>query len=75
MFGFGFGEVILIVFLGVFFFGYKKIPQLGSALGKTMRAYRAALGEEGGPGEKGASGESAVSAQTRTAGKNSRNAS
>jgi sec-independent protein translocase protein TatA len=37
MFNIGWTEVILVLGVGVLIFGPKKIPELGQALGKTLR--------------------------------------
>jgi len=40
VFGLGWPEVLLIVLVAVLIFGPKKLPQLGGALGKTLRGFR-----------------------------------
>jgi sec-independent protein translocase protein TatA len=45
MFGLGWPEVGLIVLAAVIVFGPKKIPELGSALGKTLRGFREGMDE------------------------------
>ncbi|MBW4521675.1 MAG: twin-arginine translocase TatA/TatE family subunit [Scytolyngbya sp. HA4215-MV1] len=40
MFGLGWPEVIIILVVAVLFFGPKKIPELGSTLGKTLRGFK-----------------------------------
>ncbi|WP_204105016.1 MULTISPECIES: twin-arginine translocase TatA/TatE family subunit [Spirulina sp. CCY15215] len=40
MFGLGWPEVIIIAVIGLAIFGPAKIPQLGSALGKTLRGFQ-----------------------------------
>ncbi|MDB9527360.1 twin-arginine translocase TatA/TatE family subunit [Oscillatoria sp. CS-180] len=40
MFNIGWTEVILVLGVGLLIFGPKKIPELGSALGKTLRGFR-----------------------------------
>ena len=37
MFNIGWTEVILVLGVGILIFGPKKIPELGQALGKTLR--------------------------------------
>ncbi|MEM6839825.1 MAG: twin-arginine translocase TatA/TatE family subunit [Cyanobacteria bacterium P01_C01_bin.120] len=37
MFNIGWTEVILVLGVGLLIFGPKKIPELGNALGKTLR--------------------------------------
>ena len=43
MFGLGWLEVGVIAIVAVFIFGTKKIPELGSSLGKTLRGFKAGL--------------------------------
>ncbi|MEM6424494.1 MAG: twin-arginine translocase TatA/TatE family subunit [Cyanobacteria bacterium P01_D01_bin.128] len=40
MFGLGWPEVGIIIIVAVLIFGPKKIPELGSALGKTLRGFK-----------------------------------
>ncbi|MGD1856517.1 MAG: twin-arginine translocase TatA/TatE family subunit [Leptolyngbyaceae cyanobacterium] len=40
MFGLGWPEVGIIAIVAVLVFGPKKIPELGSALGKTLRGFK-----------------------------------
>ncbi|WP_346289572.1 twin-arginine translocase TatA/TatE family subunit [Sphaerothrix gracilis] len=40
MFGLGWPEVGIIIIVAVFIFGPKRIPELGSALGKTLRGFK-----------------------------------
>lgn len=40
MFGLGLPEVGIIAIVAVLIFGPKKIPELGSALGKTLRGFK-----------------------------------
>ena len=40
MFGLGWPEVIIIGVVAVLIFGPKKIPELGSTLGKTLRGFK-----------------------------------
>jgi sec-independent protein translocase protein TatA len=40
MFGLGWTEVALIGIVALLVFGPKKIPELGSALGKTLRGFK-----------------------------------
>ena len=44
MFGLGTGEILLIAAVLVLLFGASRIPQLGEALGKTIRGFRRAMG-------------------------------
>lgn len=45
MFGLGWAEVAVILAVGVLIFGSKKIPEMGSAFGKTIRSFREGLTE------------------------------
>ncbi len=45
MFGLGWPEVGLIALAAVLIFGPKKIPEIGSALGKTIRNFKAGVQE------------------------------
>jgi sec-independent protein translocase protein TatA len=40
MFGLGWPEVVIILIAAVLVFGPKKIPELGSSLGKTLRGFK-----------------------------------
>jgi len=40
MFNIGWTEVILVLGVGLLIFGPKKIPELGNALGKTLRSFK-----------------------------------
>ena len=40
LFGLGWPEVTIIVIVAVLIFGPKKIPELGGALGKTLRGFK-----------------------------------
>ncbi|ACK65772.1 twin-arginine translocation protein, TatA/E family subunit [Rippkaea orientalis PCC 8801] len=40
MFGLGWPEVIIILGVGLLIFGPKKIPEIGSSLGKTLRGFK-----------------------------------
>lgn len=40
MFNLGWTEVIVVLGVAVLIFGPKKIPELGSALGKTLRGFK-----------------------------------
>ena len=42
MFGLGVQELLIILSLGVFFFGGKKIPEMARGLGKGLREFRQA---------------------------------
>ncbi|MFM2313462.1 MAG: hypothetical protein RLZZ04_2738 [Cyanobacteriota bacterium] len=40
MFGLGIPEVVIIGVVAVLIFGPKKIPEIGSALGKTIKGFK-----------------------------------
>ncbi len=40
MFGLGWPEVVIIGVVAVLIFGPKKIPEMGGALGKTLRGFK-----------------------------------
>ncbi len=40
MFGLGWPEVIIIAIAALIIFGPKKIPELGNALGRTLRGFK-----------------------------------
>ena len=40
MFGLGVPELVVILVIGLVMFGSKKLPQLGSGLGKAIRDFR-----------------------------------
>lgn len=46
MFGLGWPEVGVIALAAILIFGPKKIPELGSALGKTLRGFKDELKNE-----------------------------
>ena len=39
----GFGELVLILAVALLFFGAQRLPEIGSALGKAIREFNAAL--------------------------------
>ncbi|MBR8835996.1 MAG: twin-arginine translocase TatA/TatE family subunit [Stigonema ocellatum SAG 48.90 = DSM 106950] len=43
MFGLGWPEVSVIAIVAILIFGPKKIPELGSTLGKTLRGFKEEL--------------------------------
>lgn len=47
MFGLGWPEVVIIAVVGIVIFGPKKIPELGGALGKTLRGFKEEMSGEG----------------------------
>ncbi len=46
MFGLGWPEVVIIAIVAIVIFGPKKIPELGSALGKTLRGFKEELNSD-----------------------------
>jgi sec-independent protein translocase protein TatA len=40
MFGLGFGELVAILLIVILMFGGKKLPQLGSALGESLKNFK-----------------------------------
>ena len=46
MFGLGLPEISLIALAAILIFGPKKIPEIGSALGKTLRGFKEELKKE-----------------------------
>ncbi len=47
----GTGEILLILAVVLLMFGGTKLPQLGEALGKTIRSFKRAVGEVDGDAE------------------------
>ncbi|MGM9582928.1 MAG: twin-arginine translocase TatA/TatE family subunit [Phascolarctobacterium sp.] len=45
MFGLGLPELLLILVIGLVFFGPGKLPDVGKAIGKSMREFKTALNE------------------------------
>lgn len=45
MFGLGLPELVLILVIGLIFFGPGKLPDIGKALGKSMREFKQAVNE------------------------------
>ena len=46
MFGLGWPEVAIIIVVAIIIFGPKKIPELGSTLGKTLRGFKEEVSKE-----------------------------
>jgi sec-independent protein translocase protein TatA len=56
MFGLGFGELAVVLLIVVLFFGGKKLPQLGSSLGESIKNFKKGLNEKDddkGPDKRG----------------------
>ncbi len=45
MLGLGFGELMLVLLIVVIFFGGKKLPQLGSSLGESIKNFKKGIKE------------------------------
>jgi sec-independent protein translocase protein TatA len=45
MFNLGWPEIIIVAIAVLLIFGPKKIPELGSALGKTLKGFKAEMGD------------------------------
>ena len=45
MFGLGWPEVVIIAIVAILIFGPKKIPELGSTFGKTLRGFKEGISE------------------------------
>ena len=48
MFGLGVPELVLILIIGLVIFGPGKLPDVGKALGKSIREFKAASNDEDG---------------------------
>ncbi|MBX6331228.1 MAG: twin-arginine translocase TatA/TatE family subunit [Gemmatimonadaceae bacterium] len=46
---FGFGEILLILFIAMLLFGAKRIPELAGSVGKGIRAFKAGARGENEP--------------------------
>lgn len=46
MFGLGMGELVLVLVIVLFFFGGKKLPQLGSSIGESLKNFKKGLNED-----------------------------
>ena len=45
MFGFGHWELLIVLVIAVIIFGARKLPQVGSALGKSIRNFKKGVAE------------------------------
>ncbi|MDB9374012.1 twin-arginine translocase TatA/TatE family subunit [Nodularia sphaerocarpa] len=46
MFGLGLPELVIITIVAIVIFGPKKLPELGNALGKTLRGFKEELNSD-----------------------------
>jgi sec-independent protein translocase protein TatA len=46
MFGLGFQEILLLLLIALLLFGAKKLPDIGRALGNTIREFKKAFSGE-----------------------------
>lgn len=46
MFGLGMPELLVIAVIGLIFFGPSKLPELGGAIGKSIKGFKKAMEEE-----------------------------
>jgi twin arginine-targeting protein translocase, TatA/E family len=46
MFGVGAREVIIILLIIIVVFGYKKLPEIGQALGKAIKGFKKTIEED-----------------------------
>lgn len=44
--GLGFGELLLVLLIVILFFGGKKLPHLGSALGESIKNFKKAMKDD-----------------------------
>ena len=47
MFGLGFQEILVILLIGLILFGSSKLPDIGRALGKSIREFKKAYQQDG----------------------------
>ena len=46
MFGLGFQEILIILLIALLLFGASRLPEIGRALGKTIREFKKSVNEE-----------------------------
>jgi sec-independent protein translocase protein TatA len=47
MFGLGMQELVIILFICVILFGAKKLPEIGSGIGKGITSFKKSIHDEG----------------------------
>ncbi|MCL1939684.1 MAG: twin-arginine translocase TatA/TatE family subunit [Desulfovibrionaceae bacterium] len=45
MMGFGMQEILVILVIGLVIFGYKKLPEIGSGMGRAIKNFKKATSE------------------------------
>lgn len=51
-FGLGIPEVVIVGLVALIIFGPKKLPEMGSSLGKAIRGFKSGISEDAAPSEK-----------------------
>lgn len=46
MFGIGMKEIIIVLLIVVILFSYKKLPEIGQALGKAIKGFKKTVGDD-----------------------------
>ena len=46
MFGIGMREIVVVLLVAVLIFGYKKLPEIGSALGKAIKSFKQTVNDD-----------------------------
>ena len=46
MFGIGMKEVIIVLLIALIIFGYRKLPEIGQALGKAINGFKKTVSED-----------------------------
>ncbi|MDO4920645.1 MAG: twin-arginine translocase TatA/TatE family subunit [Phascolarctobacterium sp.] len=65
MFGLGLPELLLILVIGLVFFGPGKLPDVGKAIGKSMREFKTALNTDEPEAKKESAKDEAVAAEAK----------
>ncbi len=53
MFGFGPWELLVVLIIVIFFYGGKRLPQIGDGLGRSISEFKKAIRGEDSPGQGG----------------------